>query len=248
MGDYPDILSTEYLRQRRSPRQGDAMYLHLSDLRLALEAHQSSESLDILDYGSGVAPYRGLFPNARYRTADMASTPDVDYVLRSDGRVPEKEKTFDLVLSTQVLEHVPDVVCYLGECWRLLRPGGRLILSTHGVFEDHSCPNDLWRWTADGLRAALGGASFAVEAVRKVTTNGRAIAFLLQQHRDMLSASRRSAAGLGLWLLKRALFTDATRFHAWCDRALLDCRVVESDRVDHRIYIALIAVASRPWN
>jgi SAM-dependent methyltransferase len=245
MGGHPDILSDNYLRQRWNPRHGDPLYLHLSDLLLALEACKSTASLDVLDYGSGGSPYRGLFPNADYRSADIAATPHVDYVLRSDGRVPEDERKFDLVLSTQVLEHVSDFVVYLGECWRLLRPGGRLVLSTHGVFEDHGCPHDLWRWTADGLRAALSRTSFAVESVRKTTTNGRAIAFLLQQHRDRLSVSRRSAAGLGLWLLKRSLFADATRFHAWCDRTFQECRVVESGLSDHVIYIGLVAVATK---
>ncbi len=41
---------------------------------------------------------------------------------------------------------------YLSECFRVLRPGGQLLLSTHGVFPYHPDPVDLWRWTCEGLR------------------------------------------------------------------------------------------------
>ena len=42
---------------------------------------------------------------------------------------------------------------YLAECFRVLRPGGRLLLSTHGMFVYHPDPDDYWRWTCAGLRA-----------------------------------------------------------------------------------------------
>jgi SAM-dependent methyltransferase len=50
---------------------------------------------------------------------------------QADGlALPFPAKTFDLVLSHAVIEHVPDATRYLGECRRVLTSGGRCYLST----------------------------------------------------------------------------------------------------------------------
>ena len=50
---------------------------------------------------------------------------------RADGMaLPFASGTFDLVLSHAVIEHVSDARRYLGECRRVLAPGGRCYLST----------------------------------------------------------------------------------------------------------------------
>src|ERR1035437_1063258 len=148
-----DILADEHLRQRIEPRPGDSLYLHLSDLRLALQAHATDAKLDLLDFGAGCSPYRSLFPKANYRRADFAigTGEGLDFVLNESLLVAAPDNSFDLVLSTQVLEHVEQPENYLKECLRLLRPGGKLVLTTHGIYAAHPCPLDLHRWTADGL-------------------------------------------------------------------------------------------------
>jgi SAM-dependent methyltransferase len=70
------------------------------------------------------------------------------------------------VVSFQVLEHVWDLDWYLGECHRLLQPGGWLLLSTHGTWLYHPHPTDYRRWTRDGLKEELKARGFAVEEVR----------------------------------------------------------------------------------
>jgi SAM-dependent methyltransferase len=55
------------------------------------------------------------------------------------------------VLCTQVLEHVDEPDAVLGELARVLRPGGVVLMSTHGVFHHHPYPHDYWRWTHEGL-------------------------------------------------------------------------------------------------
>ena len=62
--------SDEYLRERLHPEYGDLTYLHLADLRLALEAIRTDRVIHLLDYGCGGSPYRSLFPNAIYKRAD----------------------------------------------------------------------------------------------------------------------------------------------------------------------------------
>jgi SAM-dependent methyltransferase len=67
------------------------------------------------------------------------------------------------VLSTQVLEHVQDPDVYLAECARLLRPGGSLVLSTHGSMYYHADPDDYWRWTMAGLALLVERHGLVVE-------------------------------------------------------------------------------------
>ena len=65
--------------------------------------------------------------------------------------IPVEDASFDLVLCLQVLEHVPDPAAAIRELRRVVRPGGRVLLTTHGVYPYHPNPEDLWRWTHEGL-------------------------------------------------------------------------------------------------
>jgi len=51
--------------------------------------------------------------------------------VQADGMfLPFGDRSFDLVLSHAVIEHVPDAPRYLRECARVLAPGGHVYLST----------------------------------------------------------------------------------------------------------------------
>jgi SAM-dependent methyltransferase len=117
----------------------------------------------VLDYGCADVPYRRFFPAAvEYLAADLPGNPHATVLLLADGTLPLEDASVDAVLSTQVLEHVTDPARYLAECLRVLRPGGRMLLSTHGLMVYHPDPDDYWRWTGAGLRRALREAGFEV--------------------------------------------------------------------------------------
>lgn len=243
------IIQTDYyLRQRLAPQPGDSLYLHLSDLRLALEQIKSAEPMALLDYGSGGSPYRSLFPNAIYHRADFlqATSDRLDYQLDEYSRVDERSGTFDFIISTQVAEHVTDPVIYFTECYRLLKPGGALYCTTHGVFEDHGCPYDFQRWTADGLRRDLTNAGFAIERLEKHTTGPRALLFQLDYHLGLLVAPRRSLLGMALWLARWFMVRFRPRIHKQCDRYFDHCRVVTEALDRHAVYIGVAALARKP--
>jgi SAM-dependent methyltransferase len=113
----------------------------------------------VLDYGCAEQPYRHFFASSVALVgADLPGNPDADIAIAGDGTIPVDDGTFDAVLSTQVLEHVADPAIYLEECRRVLRPGGRLLLSTHGLMVYHPDPVDYWRWTGAGLEQIVTAA------------------------------------------------------------------------------------------
>jgi SAM-dependent methyltransferase len=117
----------------------------------------------VLDYGCADVPYRHFFPHdADYVGADLPGNPQASVDIAADGTLALPDASFDAVISTQVLEHVGDPAVYLSECFRLLRPGGRMLLSTHGMMVYHPDPVDLWRWTCEGLQRAVTEAGFHV--------------------------------------------------------------------------------------
>lgn len=62
-------------------------------------------------------------------------------ILSDITNIPRPSASFDAILCTEVLEHVPDPLSALDELARLLRPGGRLILTMPFVSYTHFSPH-----------------------------------------------------------------------------------------------------------
>lgn len=240
------VEEAEYARQRLAPRPGDMLYLPSSDLRQAIETVATPQPLRILDYGADLAPYTPLFPNSDYRLADIGDSAAMHYRIGADGAVPERDETFDLVLSTQVAEHVEDPRLYLAECLRLLRPGGTLFLSTHGAYEDHAFPADYQRWTAAGLRRDLTAAGFQDVRVLKLTAGPRAGVFQMERWIETTYLRRTTVPGALHWLARHAMRALRPLVHRLADRWYADFRVVGEEVPFQNMYICLAAVARKP--
>ncbi|UWZ40601.1 class I SAM-dependent methyltransferase [Dactylosporangium roseum] len=235
----------ERFRERIDPRPGDWAYAHFLDLRDALAETLRDASGVWLDYGAGTSPYRELFGRAALQTADIpgGESYPADHALDRDGRCPVPDGTFDGVLSTQVLEHVADANAYLREAFRLLRPGGTLVLSTHGVWEEHG-GQDLWRWTADGLALQAERAGFTVERKVKLTCGPRALLLLLRWYGRDHGWPGGGPVGLALkalWLVDRVLPRSVD---AYLDRAFGD--LGRSEGPNSPFYLDILLVASKP--
>lgn len=190
-------------------------------------------SLTVVDYGCGSMPYRPLFEAraGRYLGADLPGNEIADILITPAGRVDLPDGSCDVVLSTQVLEHVLSPQAYLEECNRLLRSGGRAIVSTHGYWWYHPDPTDLWRWTGDGLRRQLELADFAV--VRAYGVIGLAGAGL-QLFQDAVHPR--------LWWPLRSLFALVMQ----CLVQLLDKLHGEQDRCREALVLVVVAEKREP--
>lgn len=85
--------------------------------------------IDALDIGgqSVNGDTRQHFTGAKWTTIDIADAPGVDIVADATTWVPSRE--WDLVQSTETLEHVQDWQGILNTAWMALKPGGYLVLT-----------------------------------------------------------------------------------------------------------------------
>ena len=142
-GGLPYYLGASYRRKRVD-----------ADLAAAT-AHFTGRVLDV-----GGARQRGAFrrpAGARWVVADIERgfRPDVGADVQA---LPFRDAVFDAIKATELLEHVPDVARALGECRRVLRPGGHLVITAPFLERLHGDPGDYSRYTRSMWERLLAAA------------------------------------------------------------------------------------------
>lgn len=144
----------------------DPMYLYWSYYNRNLRQVSGHACGILLDIGSGNDVYRSLFAphTSRYfsldypaaRSVHLAYTDKAKPAVWGDAHeLPIRTGSVDTVVSLQVLEHLTRPSEALQEMARVLRPGGKLLLTTHGLYPVHGAPMDYFRYTEFGLQALL---------------------------------------------------------------------------------------------
>lgn len=127
----------------------------------------------VLDAGSGTQPYRPLFAHCHYVAQDWAASvhPQARQadIIADLAELPVPDERFDLIVCTEVLEHVSDPARVLAELHRVTARGGRLVLTVPFAMELHEEPHDHFRYTSHGLRGLLEQAGFERVDVQPLT-------------------------------------------------------------------------------
>jgi SAM-dependent methyltransferase len=127
---------------------------------------------DLLDVGCGSKPYRDIFNVESYRGLDIDSPITRERGVADDlydGKIfPYSSDAFDSVLCNQVLEHVFNPDEFLQEINRVLKLGGKLLLTVPFVWDEHEQPYDYARYSSFGLRALLERNGFAIRQHNKL--------------------------------------------------------------------------------
>lgn len=119
-----------------------------------------------LDVGCGTQPYRPYFSHVEKITAcDFdANRGNVDFACPAH-KVPLPDASVDSILCTEVLEHVPDPMAVWVEFYRLLRPGGKVLLTTPMYWPPHELPYDFFRYPEHGIRRLISESGFTLKAI-----------------------------------------------------------------------------------
>lgn len=122
----------------------------------------------ILDFGCGAKPYVQYFKHAdEYIGLDIEQSGhahlleqiDVYY----DGKtIPFDKNHFDAVFSSEVFEHVFNIEEVLAEIHRVLKPGGRLLITCPFAWPEHEVPYDFARYSSFGIKHIIEKAGFTV--------------------------------------------------------------------------------------
>jgi SAM-dependent methyltransferase len=121
----------------------------------------------VVDVGCGAQPFRSLLPaEVEYVGLDIEAAGErfgyqvPDTIHFDGGKWPAEATGADLVLCTEVLEHVLDPRALLAEAHAALRPGGLLLLTVPFAARWHFVPYDYWRFTPSSLDHLLEQAGF----------------------------------------------------------------------------------------
>jgi ubiquinone/menaquinone biosynthesis C-methylase UbiE len=120
----------------------------------------------VLDIGGKKENRRGRFcppidkiTSWKYVNIDVKSNPD--YVCSAD-KLPMLDETFDVVLMTEVLEHLEKPDAALSEASRVLKKGGCLVCTMPFLYPIHADPYDFQRWTPAKIELELKKAGLTV--------------------------------------------------------------------------------------
>lgn len=122
-------------------------------LEALVKEHATSEAALVVHMEFDPAPY---FPNA---TTIAIGDPraHIEAHAFDQGLEQIPSESYNVIICMGLLEHVLDPQRLLNTCYRILRPGGKLILSVSAVFPFHTCPHNYFHFTPYGMRLLLKG-------------------------------------------------------------------------------------------
>lgn len=221
-------------RQENVPRINDwhvkskhPHYIHyyflIRDIREAINEYARGHFLDL---GCGNKPYESLYnPKTEQQVGCDVIQSDqnrVDVIcLATELAFPDAR--FDSVLCTQVLEHVFDHNKMMKEVFRVLKPGGHVILTVPFAWELHEEPYDFFRYTKHALKELFEQTGFQIDYIKP---NGGKWAAIYQLRNNMLYTSFKKKTIINK--LKKILYMELrltqlrNHFAIWMDKRYRD--------------------------
>lgn len=141
----------------------------------------------LLDVGCGVKPYENLFRPYVEEYIGIEYSPESGFrgnkadVCGDAGYLPFADGSFDTILCTEVMEHVPNPEKTIEEFARLLRPGGKVLTTAPFFYPIHD-PYDFFRYTPDGLKVMMERHGLKVDSVTPLSGTAVTIAVMFNMY------------------------------------------------------------------
>jgi len=150
----------------------NSAYFFRKGLLRAIRTHAPSLTGVVLDFGCGKKPYAALVPATHYIGLDVPvsghRTEDKYADVYFDGvSIPLKDESVDSILASEALEHVFEPRKIITEFYRILKPGGMVLVTCPFCWHEHEIPYDFARYTRFALNREFTRAGFEVVAQEK---------------------------------------------------------------------------------
>jgi len=162
------------------PSITNPLYFIRSGLYKGIAKQSNQLKGNLLDFGCGQKPYKSLFNVDSYIGIDYENpghnheNENIDIFY--DGKnIPFDNEHFDSILCSEVFEHLFDIEGTLQELNRVLRPGGKLLVTCPFVWNEHEVPHDYARYTVFALKHLFAKHGFNVINFEKSGTFVQAI-------------------------------------------------------------------------
>jgi SAM-dependent methyltransferase len=191
----------------------------------------------LLDLGCGKVPFYALYRECASETVcvdwsnSLHGNDHLDAQCDLTKELPFADASFDSILLSDVLEHIPTPERLWCEMARLLKPGGTLLLNVPFFYWLHEEPYDYYRYTKYALRRFAEVSGFGIILIKEL---GGAPEILV----DILSKSVLRLGPIGEWI--------AIALQAVCRRLValpLGTRI--SERTSKHFPLAYFIVARR---
>jgi SAM-dependent methyltransferase len=162
----PEYTVPAFVRRRADPERHS-----IDDFIRAVVVPAIRPTDRVLDAGAGHQRYRDALAFARYESTDFeqvfhrSSREKHDFICSLDS-IPRPDGSYDVVINTQVLEHVEYPQKVIDELYRILRPGGQLFLTTNQTFWLHHSPYNFYFFTRHGLESLFRHAGFTIVSIQ----------------------------------------------------------------------------------
>ena len=142
--------------------------------------------------------------------------PNIEFRTHSADDLPYENNSFDVVMSFDVLEHLPDVNLHLHEVWRALKPGGYYLFQTpnklsNATFETLKCRSMKWKKYHPSLH-------FYGQLKRRLNRNGFSFQCIKMNTMNEFAINKFKKVGIPGWLFawidfRHLPFTLQTNFY-----------------------------------
>ena len=139
-------------------------------------------------------PARGMLKRARKTAADLQMSDEIEFLETGAENVPLEDNSIDTAVITFVLCTIPDWRAALSEVRRVLKPGGKIVFTEHGLAPD--APVARWQRRVEPLWKPLAG---GCHLTRDIPQLFRESGFQLENTETMYLPSTPKVAGFVSW-------------------------------------------------
>jgi SAM-dependent methyltransferase len=154
--------------------------LSQEDIKKFCEQNQTTESESVLIVHSDDMHYPELFP--KRTLANVDNLPGV--TVRAEPyyyHIYDTDDKYDVVMCTGLLEHVPEPSKTIVELHRVLKPGGKLLISASTSFSIHNSPENYFQFTEFGMEYLFRGDVWKNVQITPACGPFRTLGILLQR-------------------------------------------------------------------